>query len=90
MDSGRGGQGRLPKLNFSMFSSEDPQIWKSRCEKYFRMYAVKQSMWIQVASMHLEGTAARWFQSVKRRLHNASWDVFCGMYAVGSFWQRSP
>jgi hypothetical protein len=58
MDSGRGGQGHLLKLNFSMFSSEDPQIWKSRCEKYFMMYAVKQSMWIQVALMHLEGTTA--------------------------------
>jgi hypothetical protein len=59
--SGRNGHGRLPKLDFPMFAGDDPQIWKSRCEKYFQMYEVESSMWIKVASMHLEGAAARWF-----------------------------
>jgi hypothetical protein len=76
-DSVCGNQGRLPKLNFPVFSGEDPQLWKYRCEKYFVMYGVEESLWISVASMHLEGVVARWFQSVERRLSAASWGEFC-------------
>jgi hypothetical protein len=51
----RASQGRLPKLNFSMFFGEDPQLWHSRCENYFEMHGVESSLWIKVASMHFEG-----------------------------------
>jgi hypothetical protein len=51
--------GKLPKMNFSVFGGEDPQLWRSRCENYFNMYGVKQSLWVRVASMHVEGVAAR-------------------------------
>jgi hypothetical protein len=68
-----GNQGRLPKLNFPVFSGEDPQLWKYRCEKYFMMYGVEDLLWISVASMHLEGAAARWFQPVEQRLSATSW-----------------
>jgi hypothetical protein len=44
---------------------------------YFYMYEVESSLWIKVASMHLEGAAARWFQSAERRLRDASWTEFC-------------
>jgi hypothetical protein len=67
-DSGdyRGGSstGRLPKLNFLEFSSENPKLWISRCESYFEMYEVEEFRWIQVASMYLSDAAARWFQLV--------------------------
>jgi hypothetical protein len=59
-------QGRLPKLHFLMFSGDDPQLWRSRCEIYFDMYDVESSLWIKVATMHFEGAAARWLQSVER------------------------
>jgi hypothetical protein len=72
-------QGRLPKLNFPMFSGTDPQLWKFRCESYFEMYGVQKSLWIKVASMHLEGAAGRWFQSVEKKVRDTSWTEFCSM-----------
>jgi hypothetical protein len=60
-DGGRSCQGRLPKLNFPVFSGEDPQLWKSRYENYFGMYSVESSLWLRVTSMHFEGAATRWW-----------------------------
>jgi hypothetical protein len=41
------------------------------------MYSVDRDVWVKVATMYLEGLAARWFQSMKRRLTHAPWDTFC-------------
>jgi hypothetical protein len=59
-DFARVGQGHLPKLQFPMFSGEDPQLWKLRCKNYFEMYGVEESLWVRVASMHMEATVAQW------------------------------
>jgi hypothetical protein len=76
-DSQRAGQDRFPKLNFFVFSGDDPQRWHSRCETYFDMYGMESSLWIRVVSMHFECAVARWFQSAERRLRDASWSDFC-------------
>jgi hypothetical protein len=76
-DSMRDSQGHLPKLNFPVFSGENLQLWRFRCENYFEMYAVESSLWIRVASMHLKGVAARWFQSLEKRVRALSWEEFC-------------
>jgi hypothetical protein len=76
MDFVRAGQGRLPKLQFSVFNGDEPQLWHSKCENYFDMYGVEQHLWVRVASMHLEGPAAFWLQSMERRLKQISWVDF--------------
>jgi hypothetical protein len=43
------------------------------------MYGVESPLWIKVASMHLEGTTAHWFQSTERRLRQSSWEMFCAL-----------
>jgi hypothetical protein len=43
------------------------------------MCGVEPTLGLKVASMHLEGPAACWFQSAERRLHSASWDTFCAL-----------
>jgi hypothetical protein len=53
--------GRLPKLNFLEFSSDNPKLWISRCESYFDMYEVEEHRWIQIASVAFTDAAARWF-----------------------------
>jgi hypothetical protein len=60
-----------------VFFGDDPQLWRSRCETYFDMYGVEPSLWIRVASMHLNGAVARWFQSAERRLRDVGWSEFC-------------
>jgi hypothetical protein len=72
-------QGRLPKIHFPVFSGEDPQFWRSRCENYFDMYGVEQQLSACVASMHLEGPTARWLQLAERQLKQASWGKFCAL-----------
>jgi hypothetical protein len=65
--------GRLPKLHFPMFNGEDRQLWMSRCENYFATYGVESSLWVQVASKHVEGTPAHCLQYAECNLKHASW-----------------
>jgi hypothetical protein len=65
--------GKLPKMNFPKFESENPRLWQSHCENYFDMYAVDSSVCVKVATMHFEGPIARWLQSVQRRVNSATW-----------------
>lgn len=52
----------LPKLHFPVFDGENPQFWKTRCEKYFDVYGVQPEFWVRVATHHFHGNAARWLQ----------------------------
>jgi hypothetical protein len=72
--------GRLPKLSFPKFESENPKLWISRCENYFEMYSVPYEKWVQVAVNYFEGPAARWLQAVERRVYKSSWHEFCALF----------
>lgn len=69
--------GRLPKLHFPIFTGENPKLWQSRSENYFDMYGVDKSIWIRVAAMQFDNAAARWLQSIERKLMSLSWEDFC-------------
>jgi hypothetical protein len=62
---------------FSKFEGENPRLWQSRCESYFDMYNVDEYIWVKVASMHFEGPAARWLQSIDHKIPKASWSELC-------------
>jgi hypothetical protein len=34
-------------------------------------------MWVKIATMHFEGPAARWLQSIDHRVQTASWVELC-------------
>jgi hypothetical protein len=36
--------GQLTKLHFPKFDGENPKLWQSRCELYYEMYVVEQSV----------------------------------------------
>jgi hypothetical protein len=69
--------GQLPKMHFPKFQGDNPKLWQSRCENYFDMYSVDPHMWVCVATMHFEGPAARWLQSVNHRTHTPTWTELC-------------
>jgi len=71
--------GKLPKLHFHRFDGENPKLWISRCEDYFDMYSVDSSFWVRLALNQLDGPAARWSQSVIKRLKAAQWSEFCSL-----------
>jgi hypothetical protein len=64
--------GKLPKMSFPKFDGENPKLWLSCCESYFDMYSVDSSIWVKVASMHFEGAAARWLQSIDHHVRTAT------------------
>jgi hypothetical protein len=69
--------GRLPKMHFPKFDGDHPKLWQSRCENYFEMYSVDPCVWVCVATMHFDGAAARWLQSVNHHICTASQKELC-------------
>jgi hypothetical protein len=41
------------------------------------MYTIDLVMWVKVSTMHFEGVASHWLQSVEPRLPSMSWCQFC-------------
>jgi hypothetical protein len=74
---GRADLDQLPKLHFPKFDGDNPKLWQSKCENYFDMYSVPHSVWVRVATMHFDGVAARWLQSVHHRIRSATWNEIC-------------
>lgn len=66
-----------PRIELPRFDGTNPKLWQSRCEDYFRFWCTPSTQWISLATALFEGTAARWLESVRRRVPNASWDEFC-------------
>ena len=57
-----------PTADFPRFDGENPRIWQKACEKYFRLFAVDRSYWVEYATMHFSGNAALWLQRVEDKL----------------------
>ena len=68
----------LPKIDFPHFDGTCPKLWQQCCKDYFHLFGTHKSLWISVATMQFEGTAARWLQSVQRKVSTATWEEFCG------------
>jgi hypothetical protein len=47
--------GKLPKMNFPRFDGENPKLWQSHCDNYFKMYAIESCVWVRVVTMHFNG-----------------------------------
>lgn len=69
----------LPKLDFPPFDGENPQFWKTKCEKYFDVYGVQTDLWVRVATLHFTGNAARWLQVHEKQGTVWSWESLCEM-----------
>jgi hypothetical protein len=69
-------------LIFFVFSGDDPQ--HSRCETYFDMYRVEPSLWIRVASMHLEGLPRGGFNLLKGGCMMLVGLIFTSGFMIGS------
>lgn len=55
----------VPKLSCPRLSGSNPSIWKAKCEDYFQLLNVPESMWTTVASLHMEDNAEKWMQLYK-------------------------
>jgi hypothetical protein len=66
----------LLKLPFLKYSEGDPVVWLNNCLEYFSIFSVPAAMWVSVASMNLEHTAAQWWQFHKTRNGLGGWQEF--------------
>jgi hypothetical protein len=71
--------GRMPKLNFPKFDGENPRLWIKRSQDYFELCQVESRAWIKIASMYFTKSAARWLQSVEKKIRTVTWFEFCQM-----------
>ncbi|XBH81973.1 hypothetical protein VPH35_107448 [Triticum aestivum] len=67
----------LPKVDFPPFDGDNPQFWRTRCEKYFEVYGVQQELWVRLATLHFTGNAARWLQLQEAKHGSLSWEGLC-------------
>lgn len=63
-----------PRIELPRFDGSNPKLWQSRCEDYFKLWTTPQSLWISYASSLFEGPAARWLESVHRRVPLIQWE----------------
>jgi hypothetical protein len=72
-----GSGSRMPGINFTVFDGSNPKLWKHRCETYFEFYFVPMERWIGLATMHFEGSALFWLQSIESRIREMNWEELC-------------
>jgi hypothetical protein len=69
----------MPKLNSPEFDGENPRLWIKRSQDYFELCQVESRAWIKIASMYFTKSAARWLQSVEKKIRTVTWFEFCQM-----------
>jgi hypothetical protein len=58
-------KGFAPKMNFPRFNGKNPRIWKDKCQYYFQLMNIPESMWATAASLHMDDNAENWLQVYK-------------------------
>ena len=67
----------LPKMPFPTFSGDHPKIWINKCNNYFTMYSIPESLWVTAATMYLQDNAAMWWEAYKLSTPTVNWQTFC-------------
>jgi hypothetical protein len=66
----------MPKMAFPCFDGEHPRIWRDKCYDYFRAFNIRAALWLTMATLHMDGNAAVWLQSYKKRHELGNWPQF--------------
>lgn len=66
----------LPKMFFPTFDGNQPKVWITKCNNYFSIYSIPETLWVQAATMHLEGNAAKWWEAYKLSNPTVTWSDF--------------
>lgn len=67
----------LPKLEFPKFDGENPRLWKDRCEQYFEVYSISDSLKPRFAALNFTDVAANWLLTYELRHKITSWEELC-------------
>lgn len=64
---------RVCRLDFPIFSGEDPDGWISKAERYFEVYHLSEVEKLGAGIVGLEGDALHWFQWMNKRHTVMNW-----------------
>ncbi|CAA0825197.1 Unknown protein, partial [Striga hermonthica] len=65
------------KIEFPRFDGSNPMAWILKCNGYFKFVPnVSETQKVTLASMHLEGKAALWFQNLSAKQLELNWGQF--------------
>ena len=66
----------VPKMHFSTFDGNNPCIWKDKCEDYFRIFNLPETMWPNIAAMHMDEKPSKWLKVYKQKHVLDDWASF--------------
>lgn len=69
------GNYNVRKLDFPIFSGDDPDGWVGKVERYFEVYQLSEKEKLGAASLGLEGDALSWFHWEKKRRTIPNWQT---------------
>nr|XP_009771659.1 PREDICTED: uncharacterized protein LOC104222165 [Nicotiana sylvestris] len=64
------------RLEFRRFCGENPELWISQAERYFKFYGMSENNKLLLASSYLDGEALKWYQWLFRNKQLADWEHF--------------
>ncbi|KAK1669331.1 hypothetical protein QYE76_057490 [Lolium multiflorum] len=70
------GRTQMPRMAFARFDGEHPRIWRDKCYDYFRAFNISAALWLTMSTLHMDGNAAVWLQSYKKRHELENWPQF--------------
>jgi len=47
-----------------------------KCQNYFNIYQIPESLWVEAATMHLQDNAAKWWKTYKLTHPSVTWKQF--------------
>lgn len=66
----------IPKIQFPVFDGTNPRIWRSKCQDFFELYDVPESMKATLASLNMDENASKWLQVNKQKTGIGDWEQF--------------
>lgn len=66
-------------MHFPQFTGENPNLWKTLAEQYFHMFAIHDSYWVPMSTLHFAGAASIWLQLVQKKLAGLDWISFTSL-----------
>jgi len=65
-----------PKVNFPSFDGTDSKSWIKKCTSYFGLCRILDNQKVDLASLHLKGSAEIWFGSYIMGRKGVTWEEF--------------
>lgn len=65
-----------PKMQFPRFDGNNPSIWRDKCQDYFRLFDLPESMWTTLASLHMDEMPSKWLKGYKVKHGLDDWNAF--------------